>query len=284
MAIQCFCRKCGKEFSVTPSQLRDGCGKYCSRKCRDLDKVTSVMVACEHCHKPFESQLHRSKSGRGKFCSKECHNQYKRKRITVVCQCCSKEFEVTDSQSKRGKGKYCSVACKKAATVERNKRICESCGKEFVANPYMIEQGAARFCSKACLGTWISKSLRGENNYRWAGGTSLVNYPTEFSRKFKAMIIQRDGGVCSVCRLPSKLDVHHIDYNKKNTVPENCISLCRTCHGICHAGSKKTRVLLRQYWCDIFTKLVEIRTRNEPECTTGDGTFRGSAAPSANAQ
>lgn len=74
------------------------------------------------------------------------------------------------------------------------------------------------------------------NNY-----SSFEPYEKKFNVKLKEQIRQRDGYRCQECfREQSelrtknnrryKLHVHHIDYNKKNSNPENLISLCFSCH------------------------------------------------------
>lgn len=66
-----------------------------------------------------------------------------------------------------------------------------------------------------------------------------IYYPPEFNVEFKRYIRKRDGYVCSnpECGRRLRLDVHHIDYNRFNTVKNNCISLCRDCHEMIHKSS-----------------------------------------------
>ena len=56
-----------------------------------------------------------------------------------------------------------------------------------------------------------------------------------FTNKLKDEIRERDNCSCQVCGktqedLDYKLDVHHIDYNRKNSTPENLVAVCRSCH------------------------------------------------------
>lgn len=62
----------------------------------------------------------------------------------------------------------------------------------------------------------------------------ILDYPPEFNEEFKRYIRKRDRMVCSNCHRRARLDVHHIDYNRYNTVRSNCISLCRECHRVIH--------------------------------------------------
>lgn len=85
----------------------------------------------------------------------------------------------------------------------------------------------------------ISKANKGrfslEKNPAWLGGISFEPYTKEFNNKFKRRIRKRDNQICMLCgihreKLSRALDVHHIDYNKKLTIPQNCISLCQKCN------------------------------------------------------
>lgn len=60
-------------------------------------------------------------------------------------------------------------------------------------------------------------------------------YPPEFNAEFRKYIRERDGYKCAICEDDLKvLNVHHIDYIKKNTTKYNCITLCRDCHEMIH--------------------------------------------------
>jgi hypothetical protein len=76
---------------------------------------------------------------------------------------------------------------------------------------------------------------RGERNPNWRGGVSFEPYPTDWTSDLKESIRRRDGYACRLCGKTqdengSKLDVHHIDYDKGNLDPQNLISLCVSCH------------------------------------------------------
>jgi hypothetical protein len=83
----------------------------------------------------------------------------------------------------------------------------------------------------------MGKSLKGmfalEKNPMWKGGLSFEPYTTEWTNKLRSIIRKRDDYTCQTCgehQGSFLLDVHHIDYNKKNCNPENLISLCKACH------------------------------------------------------
>ena len=90
---------------------------------------------------------------------------------------------------------------------------------------------------------WKKKlaSYKGSLASNWKGGLSFLEYPQEFSDELKEEIRLRDGFRCQECfrhqgelrtstNKPYKLNIHHIDYNKKNCESSNLISLCRSCH------------------------------------------------------
>lgn len=76
----------------------------------------------------------------------------------------------------------------------------------------------------------------GSGNANWMGGKSFELYGSEFNDDRRNEIRKRDGFVCQECQYPQsqlkrQLQVHHIDYNKKNNNFNNLISLCNACHG-----------------------------------------------------
>lgn len=94
----------------------------------------------------------------------------------------------------------------------------------------------------------------GEKHYNWQGGKSFEPYGIEFTKSLKEQIRERDKHTCQECSytekyLGYKLPVHHIDFNKKNNIPENLISLCRSCHS-------KTEYD-RDKWIDYYRNKVQ---------------------------
>jgi hypothetical protein len=96
--------------------------------------------------------------------------------------------------------------------------------------------------------------LIGELNGMWQGGISFLPYSPEFTESLKEKIRDRDNHECKICHktekeLDRKLDIHHIDYNKKNSNEENLISLCLRCH-------LKTQGN-RDYWFAYLSELIK---------------------------
>lgn len=95
---------------------------------------------------------------------------------------------------------------------------------------------------------------RGKNNGCWKGGLSFEKYSSEFKTTLRKQIRERDNYTCRECGITEKqckrnLDVHHIDFNKKNNLPENLISLCKRCHG----NTQKDR----NYWINYYKEKME---------------------------
>ena len=88
--------------------------------------------------------------------------------------------------------------------------------------------------------------LREKCNF-WKGGKSFEPYTLDFNNLLKEQTRQKNNFICQSCGLVQngvKLDVHHVDYNKKNCSPDNLITLCRKCH-------RKTNSN-RNFWIDYF--------------------------------
>ncbi|MBA7652784.1 hypothetical protein ES703_60623 [subsurface metagenome] len=81
----------------------------------------------------------------------------------------------------------------------------------------------------------LSRHWSMENNPNWQGGISFEPYDPAFNDILKEIIRERDGYICQLCgnletENGRKLDIHHIDGDKKNSDPINLISLCPHCH------------------------------------------------------
>jgi len=96
-------------------------------------------------------------------------------------------------------------------------------------------------------------SISGEDNPNWRGGTAYEPYPWEFDEAFKRKIKERDDYTCAICGKHweegnHEYHVHHINYVKADTTPENCITLCPNCHSKTNGD--------RDYWQKVLTRLI----------------------------
>lgn len=90
----------------------------------------------------------------------------------------------------------------------------------------------------------------GKRNPSWKNGKYVKGYNFVFNKKFKNAIKIRDNA-CMICGSNNNLGVHHIDYNKLNSIKENCICLCYNCHA-------KTN-FNRGNWMTFFQSLLKER-------------------------
>ncbi len=93
---------------------------------------------------------------------------------------------------------------------------------------------------------------RGELCPAWKGGKSFEPYDERFNDYFKRKIKKRDGK-CLICnnsldyfkRIKKKVAIHHVDYNKENSIIENCCVLCNNCHSKTNHNRKEWKIFLQ---------------------------------------
>lgn len=83
--------------------------------------------------------------------------------------------------------------------------------------------------------------VRGALNYNWKGG-GRSKYPGSFSSALKRRVKARDAGRCRKCGNKSgavaRLEVHHLDFDRKNNKMKNLLTVCSACHAKLHRGRK----------------------------------------------
>ena len=154
---------------------------------------------------------------------------------------------------------------KKRTTTLVYKDSCLECGDPFL---YCVSR-PTDYCSKSCVrmgnrnplygkthttavrkilsdvnvGRSPSKKTRkkmscarlGSRNHNWKGGISKKPYCYDWTTCLKELIKERDDYQClnpyCIFDNPKRdLNVHHIDYNKKNCNQKNLITICRSCN------------------------------------------------------
>jgi 5-methylcytosine-specific restriction endonuclease McrA len=85
----------------------------------------------------------------------------------------------------------------------------------------------------------------------WLGGKSFEPYSKEFNERFKELIKIRDNYSCIICGSSNRLAIHHVDYNKLNSIKENCVCLCESCH-------TKTN-FNREHWTKFFYSFLNTK-------------------------
>lgn len=239
---------------VWPYQIKRGGGIYCSYKCSHEPQKNRKKVICISCNNEFDVTPSRLKKGEGKFCSWKCYKKFLKQNSTLIevkCQRCGKSFKVKPNEYKKGWGKYCSKECEK----NRIKRICKYCKNEFEIPHAWAKKtkGHGSFCSRKCHHNFSRKNPQYTSN--WKGGISFEPYDSRFNDSLKLFIKERDNFTCQICfkkkDRKEDLAVHHIDYNKKNSDPNNLISVCT--HP-CHIQTNYNR----EYWQKVLTEYIKL--------------------------
>lgn len=75
--VKRICEQCGKPFRVDPNVVRNGGGRFCSRRClADWQSVDGdggqETITCKQCGKQFQSRIYTER----RFCSRECYGQW----------------------------------------------------------------------------------------------------------------------------------------------------------------------------------------------------------------
>ena len=171
-----------------------------------------------------------------------------------LCPFCNLEVERVLENGKRQK----SCGCVKNELIsearkgikqseEHNQKISETRIKNGLAkgekNPFYGKKHTEKTRQKM-----IEKHIdfSGQNNPNWQNGKSFEIYPQEF-KQIRKFILDRDNHTCQNpnCKhISERLDIHHIDYDKKNNSLENLITLCINCH-------MKTNYN-REYWTEFY--------------------------------
>lgn len=188
-------------------------------------------------------------AGYGKKISKQ--------RIEVGCNTCGKKLNKLPRHV--SKTNFCNGECKakwqsENMMNERNPvwvpRImvkCDWCNKPLERLPKRANE--TNFCNRDCQNSYHSDRMLGDKNPAYEHGNALEPYGVEFNDKLKDRIRRRDCFTCQFCertefenlrKYRRKLNVHHIDYDKKNNGERNLISLCQACHSPTHSD--------REFW------------------------------------
>lgn len=214
------CKFCGTKFKL---ESKHPTTIFCSKKCSGLIRKDKTYEEIYGLNKSLEIK---NKWFIGHKVSKETREKiskaFKGKTYEEIS---GEEFAKIRKQkaSEQVKGDKNPFYGKKHKEESRQKQSLLKLGKTH--EEIMGKEGAESWYQKMTL----------ENNPRWKGGTSFKGYSFDFSKRFRRAIRKRDNYICMNCGLHQEktnrtLDVHHIDYSKENAIPENCITLCNSCH------------------------------------------------------
>lgn len=163
------CLRCKKEFKTVPAKIKDGKGKYCSKKCY----FPVFARKCKVCKEEFRTSPSRIGIGKGKFCSKQCHNRFMTGKTNV-------------SSSKFIKG-----------IIPWNKNsislTCTSCGKKFECPP---SQKWRLTCSEDCR---VTKRVAKSAAYIIFNNSMIKLRTSSAYRYWRRKILDRDKNTCTLC-------------------------------------------------------------------------------------
>jgi len=162
---------------------------------------------------------------------------------------------------------------------------CENCKCEFKKFYSQVQLRPHHFCSHKCYSEWLSLQMNGhkhspetiekisnslnghkhsfeaieknriahlgENNHNWKGGKSFESYGGLFNKKLKEEIRNKFDRTCFLSGEKEngrKLDVHHINYNKKDNRIWNLIPLTQRYHLKTNGSRWFWFNLLKNYW------------------------------------
>jgi len=172
--------------------------------------------------------------------------------------------------------KFCEICNKKVKDYRSH--LCKSCAGKINASknglPTCLDCGKklgdyrAKRCQKCNTeygiknnGYWGCAGLKGKESYSWIDGRSFEPYSPEFTVECKESIRKRDNYECQNCGMTEEehlivygqvLQVHHIDYDKKNCKEDNLITTCLSCNIRANYN--------RNYWIEFYTnKIVNLK-------------------------
>ena len=197
---------------------------------------------------------------------KSCYEET-RKKLSIIGTGKERSEEFCRNQSERMKGKNNPNWRGKSVTEEtRQKHSKNSKGESngywrgggyhncVICNEpiWKTPKSKRKLCHNTkCRSIHISVILSGPNGPNWKGGISLDGYCINWDEILKDYIKERDGYKCMNpdCWHKSKiLNVHHINYIKKECDPKNLITLCASCNA--RANFK------RDYWQQLYQTII----------------------------
>lgn len=187
-----------------------------------MDFKNRTEVVCDGCKNKFLKI--NSRVSKLNFCCFECKVKWGKHQS--ICNNCNKNIFITRYQLINFKKHFCNKFCESQYNVgSRNpnykgikKYCCDNCGKEI--ERYVISKFKHHFCSKNCAndGKFNPAYIHGESD--------SMKYGPEFFNirsKLKGKLF------CAECG-KSRVQLHHIDYNKNNNNFSNLLPLCINCH------------------------------------------------------
>lgn len=181
-------------------------------------------------------------------CSRECHKKWQKEiqweerigieRAEEIRKERSKSFKLNNPSKKPEVAKKISESLKKYLKSNPGLRSGEN--NAFFGKKHTNER--KQKWSESKKGKWAYdqqqkekqklNTPKREKHHNWQGGISNGDYGPEFNNDLKISIKESYNFTCQNCFLIGlDLDIHHIDYDKRNNSLYNLIPLCKKCHG-----------------------------------------------------
>ena len=144
-------------------------------------------------------------------------------KLTIKCDWCGKEVKNASKHSGRNSHFFCSRECYKQYRLKQAAVNCDWCGKHFTKKLSDIKRTEHNFCSHECA----------VNYKRWTGLSAKS--PKVNGKPVHRLIAEE---IIGRKILPSE-EVHHIDFNHSNNLPDNLIILSKAEHSKIHSAEKE---------------------------------------------
>ena len=243
-AISLVCSLCKKNFECMNMSKK----KYCSYKCQNKAHSERMEGEGNPIYKTRRPQYIKdaiSKAHKGKKLSKETrkkmkgHIPWNKNKNHPKYE----EYAKMVGDRTRGKTKEMDESIRRAGQNTSKTRLRlfkEGKLKSWCKGLTKNEHKGLKKCSEK-----MSARMQGIKLEDWKGYISFEPYGEDWNVYLKNQIRKRDNFTCQICgisekKLSKKMDVHHINYNKKNHNFINLVSLCKRCH-------VKTNTK-REYW------------------------------------
>ncbi len=228
-------------------------------------KKNKINVNCKNCDKIFER--YNSQVVKDNYCNQKCYHEYAK--ITQLGEN-NPNFgnkwskEKREAFSVKQKEKYASgniIPWSKGLNKEVDDRLKQLSKSIIECHKKIDNYGMKNKNHSDKIRQLMSQNHRLKNGFlpgNWQGGKSYEPYTLDFNKKIKRKIKERDM-ICLVCNisfddlilLNRKIHIHHVDYDKKNSFPQNLVTLCNSCHSKTNAN--------RNHWKTFFQSLLKDR-------------------------
>jgi len=151
--------------------------------------------------------------------------------------------------------KHTAETCAKLRALNMGNKNAEGCTRskevrDKIAASNTGQRRTAPTCAKLSA-LAIERFSDPTRHPRWRGGISREPYGWGWNNELKEVVRHRDGYTCQLCGVSQSecsrtLDVHHINYNKRDCDPLNLVALCHACH-LRTSGRRK-------YWTQFFER------------------------------